>query len=144
VTGIVAGLAGLAMAELSAARCIGACTNGVIAGSAHGISMVGGLRLSGRKKGACSPSESRFAARLCGAVCRLSTSGVNAKHVLFGAINLATAHRIVRVQAKAGAADAQVFLTTLRARYQCGQNLAAARPGKRAYGRQNPSACSHA
>jgi transposase len=45
-------------------------------------------------------------------------TGANAKRVLFGAINLCTAHRIVLVRRHAGAADAQAFLREVRRRYR--------------------------
>jgi transposase len=45
-------------------------------------------------------------------------TGANAKRVLFGAINLWTAHRVVLIRPRAGAADAQAFLRELRRRYR--------------------------
>ena len=45
-------------------------------------------------------------------------SGANAKRVLFGAINLRTAHRVVLIRRQAGQADAQAFLSELRRRYR--------------------------
>jgi transposase len=45
-------------------------------------------------------------------------TGANAKRVLFGAINLQTAHWIVLIRTRAGAADAQAFLRELRRRYR--------------------------
>ena len=45
-------------------------------------------------------------------------TGANAKRVLFGAINLRTAHRVVLVRPRAGGADAQAFLRELRRRYR--------------------------
>ena len=45
-------------------------------------------------------------------------TGANAKRVLFGAINLRTAHRVVLIRPRAGAADAQAFLCELRRRYR--------------------------
>jgi transposase len=45
-------------------------------------------------------------------------SGANARRVLFGAINLATARRAVLVRRAAGQADAQAFLRDLRRRYR--------------------------
>jgi hypothetical protein len=45
-------------------------------------------------------------------------TGANAKRVLFGAINLQTAHRIVLIRQRAGAADAQAFLREVRRRYR--------------------------
>jgi transposase len=45
-------------------------------------------------------------------------TGANAKRVLFGAINVRTAHRVVLVRRHAGQADAQAFLSELRRRYR--------------------------
>jgi transposase len=45
-------------------------------------------------------------------------TGTNAKRVLFGAIDLRTAHRIVLVRRHARQADAQAFLSELRRRYR--------------------------
>ena len=45
-------------------------------------------------------------------------TGANAKRVLFGAIDLRTAHRIVLVRRHARRADAQAFLGELRRRYR--------------------------
>jgi hypothetical protein len=45
-------------------------------------------------------------------------TGANAKRVLFGAINLRTAHRVMLIRPRAGAADAQAFLRELRGRYR--------------------------
>jgi transposase len=45
-------------------------------------------------------------------------TGANAKRVLFGAINLRTAHRVVLIRPRAGAADAQAFLREIRRRYR--------------------------
>ena len=45
-------------------------------------------------------------------------TGANAKRVLFGAINLRTAHRVVLIRPRAGAVDAQAFLRELRRRYR--------------------------
>ena len=45
-------------------------------------------------------------------------TGTNAKRVLFGAINLRTAHRTVLIRRHAGQADAQAFLSELRRRYR--------------------------
>jgi transposase len=45
-------------------------------------------------------------------------TGANAKRVLFGAIDLRTAHRIVLVHRHAGGAEAQAFLRELRRRYR--------------------------
>lgn len=53
-----------------------------------------------------------------GAQAEVPISGANARRVLFGAINLATAHRLVLVRPAATQADAQAFLTELRRRYR--------------------------
>ena len=45
-------------------------------------------------------------------------TGANAKRVLFGAIDLRTAHRIVLIRRHARQADAQAFLGELRRRYR--------------------------
>jgi hypothetical protein len=45
-------------------------------------------------------------------------TGANAKRVLFGAIDLRTAHRIVLIRRHAGQVDAQAFLSELRRRYR--------------------------
>jgi DDE superfamily endonuclease len=45
-------------------------------------------------------------------------TGTNAKRVLFGAIDLRTAHRIVLIRCHARQADAQAFLGELRRRYR--------------------------
>jgi DDE superfamily endonuclease len=45
-------------------------------------------------------------------------TGRNAKRVLFGAIDLRTARRVVLVRTRAGQVDAQAFLRALRRRYQ--------------------------
>jgi transposase len=45
-------------------------------------------------------------------------SGTSAKRVLFGAINLHTAHRVVLVRRHAGQTDVQAFLAELRRRYR--------------------------
>jgi transposase len=45
-------------------------------------------------------------------------TGTNAKRVLFGAINLCTAHRVVLVRRRAGQLDVQAFLAELRRRYR--------------------------
>ena len=50
-------------------------------------------------------------------------TGCNAKRVLFGAIDVRTAHRVVLVRNHAGQADAQAFLRTLRRRYRCAGRL---------------------
>ena len=46
-------------------------------------------------------------------------TGRNAKRVLFGAIDLRSARRVVLVRHRAGQADAQAFLRALRRRYRC-------------------------
>ena len=45
-------------------------------------------------------------------------TGRNAKRVLFGAIDLRTAHRVVLIRPRAGQADAQAFLREIRRRYR--------------------------
>jgi hypothetical protein len=45
-------------------------------------------------------------------------TGANAKRVLFGAIDVHTAHRVVLVRRQAGQLDAQAFLAELRRRYR--------------------------
>ncbi len=45
-------------------------------------------------------------------------TGANAKRVLFGAIDLRTAHRVVLIRPRAGAADAQAFLREIRRHYR--------------------------
>ena len=45
-------------------------------------------------------------------------TGANAKRVLFGAINLHTAHRVLLVRRHAGQRDVQAFLVELRRRYR--------------------------
>jgi hypothetical protein len=45
-------------------------------------------------------------------------TGENAKAVLFGAIHLRTAHRVVVARARAAGADARAFLRELRRRYR--------------------------
>ena len=45
-------------------------------------------------------------------------TGRNAKRVLFGAIDLRSARRVVLIRSHAGQADAQAFLRTLRRRYR--------------------------
>jgi transposase-like protein len=45
-------------------------------------------------------------------------TGANAKRVLFGAIDLRTAHRVVLIRPRAGAADAQAFLGEIQRRYR--------------------------
>jgi len=53
-----------------------------------------------------------------GAQAAVPITGANARRVLFGAINLATARRAVLVRRAAGQADAQAFLRDLRRRYR--------------------------
>jgi transposase len=53
-----------------------------------------------------------------GAQATVPITGRNAKRVLFGAINLATARRAVLIRGAAGQADAQAFLRDLRRRYR--------------------------
>ena len=51
-------------------------------------------------------------------------SGKNDQRVLFGALNVATGHRVLLRRAKTGAADFQAFLRALRARhYRAGQPI---------------------
>jgi transposase len=45
-------------------------------------------------------------------------TGRNAKRVLFGAIDLGSARRVVLIRQRAGQADAQAFLRALRRRYR--------------------------
>ena len=45
-------------------------------------------------------------------------TGENAKRVLFGAINIRTAHRVVLAREHAGGADARAFFLELRRRYR--------------------------
>jgi transposase len=45
-------------------------------------------------------------------------TGENAKRVLFGAINIRTAHRVVLGRTRAGGADARAFFLELRRRYR--------------------------
>ena len=45
-------------------------------------------------------------------------TGRNAKRVLFGAIDLRSARRVVLIRSHAGQADAQAFLRALRRRYR--------------------------
>jgi len=60
----------------------------------------------------------RAAWALKGTQATVPITGANAKRVLFGAIDLRTAHRIVLVRRHAGGADAQAFLQELRRRYR--------------------------
>ncbi len=53
-----------------------------------------------------------------GAQATVPITGANARRVLFGALNLATARRAVLVRRTAGQADAQAFLRDLRRRYR--------------------------
>ena len=46
-------------------------------------------------------------------------TGRNAKRVLFGAIDLRSARRVVLVRNRAAQADAQAFLRALRRQYRC-------------------------
>src|SRR3954453_7412861 len=60
----------------------------------------------------------RAAWALKGTQATVPITGANAKRVLFGAINLRTAHRVVLIRPRAGAADAQAFLREIRRRYR--------------------------
>jgi transposase len=60
----------------------------------------------------------RAAWALTGAQAVVPITGANAKRVLFGAIDLRTAHRVVLVRRHARRADAQAFLGELRRRYR--------------------------
>ena len=60
----------------------------------------------------------RAAWALKGTQATVPITGANAKRVLFGAINLRTAHRVVLIRPRAGTADAQAFLRELRRRYR--------------------------
>jgi hypothetical protein len=60
----------------------------------------------------------RAAWALKGTQATVPITGANAKQVLFGAINLRTAPRVVLIRPRAGAADAQAFLRELRCRYR--------------------------
>lgn len=53
-----------------------------------------------------------------GAAAEVLITGQNAKVVLFGAINLRTAHRVVVARARAAGADARAFLAEIRQRYR--------------------------
>lgn len=59
----------------------------------------------------------RAAWALQGSQAEVAITGDNAKRVLFGAINLHTAHRVVLIRKHAGGADARAFLQELRRRY---------------------------
>jgi hypothetical protein len=63
----------------------------------------------------------RAAWALQGTQAAVPIAGANAKRVLFGAINLCTAHRIVLVRSRAGGADARAFLRELRRRYRAAE-----------------------
>ena len=60
----------------------------------------------------------RAAWALQGGQAEVAITGDNAKRVLFGAINLYTAHRVVLIRKHAGGADARAFLQELRRRYR--------------------------
>jgi transposase len=60
----------------------------------------------------------RAAWALRGTQATVPITGANAKRVLFGAIDMRTAHRIVLVRPRAGGADARAFLHELRRRYR--------------------------
>ena len=60
----------------------------------------------------------RAAWALKGTQASVPITGANAKRVLFGAIDLRTAHRVVLIRPRAGAADAQAFLREVRRRYR--------------------------
>ena len=60
---------------------------------------------------------------LKGAQAKVPITGANAKRVLFGAINLRTAHRVVLIRRHARQADAQAFLRELRRRYRRANRL---------------------
>lgn len=60
----------------------------------------------------------RAAWALVGKQAWVPVTGANAKRVLFGAINIHTAHRVVLVRPRAGQSDAQAFLIELRRRYR--------------------------
>ena len=60
----------------------------------------------------------RAAWALKGTQARVPITGANAKRVLFGAIDLRTAHRVVLIRQHAGGADAQAFLQEIRRRYR--------------------------
>jgi transposase len=55
---------------------------------------------------------------LTGTQAAVPITGANAKRVLFGAIDLRTARRMVLIRTRAGQADAQAFLRELRRRYR--------------------------
>lgn len=60
----------------------------------------------------------RAAWALKGAQATVPITGANAKRVLFGAIDLRTARRVVLVRRHAGGDDARAFLSELRRRYR--------------------------
>ena len=60
----------------------------------------------------------RAAWALQGTQATVPVTGANAKRVLFGAIDLRTAHRIVLIRPRAGGADARTFLREVRRRYR--------------------------
>ncbi len=60
----------------------------------------------------------RAAWALKGTQATVPITGANAKRVLFGTINLRTAHRIVLVRRSAGGTDARAFLREVRRRYR--------------------------
>jgi transposase len=60
----------------------------------------------------------RAAWALTGAQAAVPITGANAKRVLFGAIDLRTARRVVLIRNRAGQLDAQAFLRELRRRYR--------------------------
>ena len=67
-------------------------------------------------------------------------TGRNAKRVLFGAIDLKTARRVVLVRHRTGQADAQAFLRALRRRYRGpGWLWLLRRPGQRPHRSTDPS-----
>ena len=71
------------------------------------------------------PAAARDLART-GTQAMVPITGANAKRVLFGAIDLRTAHRTVLIRRHAGQADAQAFLSELRRRYPRGADLGVA------------------
>jgi transposase len=60
----------------------------------------------------------RAAWALKGTQATVPITGANAKRVLFGAIDLCTARRIVLIRRRAGGDDARAFLSALRGRYR--------------------------
>src|SRR5215217_602366 len=121
-------------------RCAGASMRPIIAGSDLAMSMPGG-GASGPEKGGiirrlraewCTgdvllccdwtllrlfpPLRATWARK--GTQATVPITGANAKRVLFGAIDLRTAHRVVLIRPRAGAADAQAFLHEIRRRYR--------------------------